>query len=270
MNFKQKIDKKKLRWFSLKLKISAGTELSFIPLILALCVFALAPVVRADAPEIFILKSTGVCQGCAEAISKMLFTEGIKSQILGPEQLMKNVRPRDLLIIGGGVPGGEGEWTIKQDLQKVGAFTWLKKHIQEGGRYFGICAGAYLAEEWIDKENGIAGLNIFPGMIDNYTQDKSAQLLSFEVLPEKSLRSAYFQDGPAFYPAKSSAVEVVARFAKDKTAAAVLFSYHKGKVGLLSPHFEADGDWFSEANLKDKDGLEYRQGIHMIKRLLTP
>ena len=176
-------------------------------------------------PRVFILKSTGVCQGCAEAISKMLFTEGIGSQILGPEQLIANVRPNDLLIIGGGVPDGEGEWTIKQDLMKVNAFEWLKKHIENGGRYFGICAGAYLAEQWIDRPNKISGLDIFPGSIDVYTQDKSAQVLRVRFLRERVVRSVYFQDGPAFYPNLDSGVEVVARFEKDQTPAAVLFKY---------------------------------------------
>ena len=221
-------------------------------------------------PQVFILKSTGVCQGCAEAISKMLFTAGIRSQILGPEQLIANVRPQDLLIIGGGVPGGEGEWTIKQDLMKVHAFEWLKKHIENGGRYFGICAGAYLAEQWIDRPNKISGLDIFPGSIDVYTQNKSAQVLRVRFLRERVVRSAYFQDGPAFYPSSASEVEVVARFERDKTPAAVLFSYGKGKVGLLSPHLEADQDWFTEANLNDQDGSDYDLGINMIKKVLQP
>lgn len=61
----------------------------------------------AEKPTIYVLKSSGICDGCSEAISKMLFTEGIQSQILGPAQLKKHVTTNDLLIVGGGIPGGE-------------------------------------------------------------------------------------------------------------------------------------------------------------------
>jgi len=127
------------------------------------------------ARDVYVLKSSGICDGCAEAVSKMLFSAGIKSQILGPEDLKKSVKADDLLIVGGGIPGGEGEWTIKQDLMKVGAFEWLKRFIYNGGRYVGICAGAYLTEEWIDKNSNEHGLNIFPGVIDNYSKKINQQ-----------------------------------------------------------------------------------------------
>lgn len=223
----------------------------------------------AEKPTIYVLKSSGICDGCSEAISKMLFTEGIQSQILGPAQLKKHVTTNDLLIVGGGIPGGEGEWTIKQDLTQVGAFEWVKKHIANGGRYLGICAGAYLTERWIDKEAGEYGLNIFPGEIDNYSKvDKSAKVLELNWINPLQNRFVYFQDGPAFYPKENADIQILARFAKDQTPAAVIFPWGKGKVGLISPHLEADYDWTRDEQLKDKDGLDYDLGIQVVREVL--
>ena len=152
---------------------------------------------------VWILKSSGVCDGCAEAISKMLFTVGIPSQILGPGQLKSAVKPNDLIVIGGGIPDSDGEWTIKQDLMKAGAFEWVKQHIANGGRYVGICAGAYLTEKWIDQDNGEHGLDIFPGKIDNYTEGKKTKYLLTHWKNGVS-RRVYFQDGPAMVPRRTT------------------------------------------------------------------
>ncbi len=239
--------------------------------IVMVCSFFTLLLLGETAPKrtIYVLKSSGICDGCSEAISKMLFTVGIPSQILGPGELKKNVTTNDLLIVGGGIPGGEGEWTLKQDLTQVGAFEWVKTHIAKGGRYLGICAGAYLTERWIDKEAGEYGLNIFPGEIDNYSKvDKRAKVLELNWLQPVQNRYVYFQDGPAFYPKKDSDVQILARFAKDQTPAALTFSWGEGVVGLISPHLEADESWTRDEHLKDKDGLDYDLGIQVVREVL--
>ena len=221
--------------------------------------------------NIYILKSSGVCDGCAEAVSKMLFTVGLKSQILGPSELKANVTTDDMLVIGGGIPNSDGEWIIKQDLVKVGAFDWLKSFIANGGRYVGICAGAYLTEEWIDKNLGESGkgLDIFPGKIDNYSKrSKSTKFLLTEWPDMGTKRWVYFQDGPAFYPDMNSNVKVLATYTADETPAAVTYTYGKGKVGLISPHLEADEEWAKMYKLTDKDGIDYSYGIAIFRQVL--
>jgi glutamine amidotransferase-like uncharacterized protein len=201
----------------------------------------------------------------------MLFTVGLKSQILGPTELKANVTPNDMLVIGGGIPNSDGEWTIKQDLVKVNAFEWLKSFISSGGRYVGICAGAYLTEEWIDKTLGESGkgLNIFPGKIDNYSKrSKTTKFLLTEWPDTNTKRWVYFQDGPAFYPDQNSNVKVLATFTADETPAAVIFNHGNGKVGLISPHLEADEDWAKMYKLIDKDGIDYSYGISIFKQVL--
>jgi len=218
--------------------------------------------------QIYILKSSGICDGCAEALSKMLFTAGIHSQILGPEQLKSAVGPNDLLIIGGGVPFADGEETIKQDLLKVGAFKWLKNHIYNGGRYIGICAGAYLTEEWIDKNANDHGLNIFPGKIGNYTKDEKAKLMSVQWKSTNKNRLVFFEFGPYLHPDPSATVKVYARFNQDNSPAALTYPYGSGKVGLISPHLEADQPWFDMYKLNNSDGISYDLGIEFVREVL--
>lgn len=229
---------------------------------------AAAPEAAAARRSVFVLKTAGVCDGCAEAVSKMLFTAGIRSQILGAEQLKAAVGPRDLIVIGGGDPDGEGEWTVKQALVKAGAFDWLKAHIAGGGRYVGICAGAYLTEEWIDRDAGEKGLDIFPGRIDNYMKDKSAHYILTRWGRARTKRWIYFQDGPGMWPRPGADIDVLGVFDKDGSAAAAVFPYGKGKVGVVSPHPEADEEWARVGGIVDKDGLDYDLGIELIRRTL--
>jgi glutamine amidotransferase-like uncharacterized protein len=133
----------------------------------------------------------------------------------------------------------------------------------------GICAGAYLTERWIDKEAGEYGLNIFPGEIDNYSKvDKSAKVLTLNWVNPQQNRLVYFQDGPAFYPKEDADIQILARFAKDQTPAAVIFPWGKGRVGLISPHLEADESWTRDEHLRDKDGLDYDLGIQVVREVL--
>lgn len=238
-------------------------------LVLSAALGAAAPSFAAETGgKIYVLKSSGVCDGCAEAISKMLFRGGISSQILGPEELRSAVGPRDTVIVGGGIPGGEGEWPIKQALVRAGAFLWLKDHIANGGTYIGICAGAYLAEKWIDRDGDEPGLDVFPGEIENYSKDKSAKIVRTRWDGAGGTRGVYFQDGPAFIPRKGAAVITAATFTKDRRPAAVIFPFGKGTVGLVSPHPEADDDWVKEARLKDADGVDYDLGIAFVRQVL--
>ena len=227
-----------------------------------------AKAAAAPAPKVFVLKSKGVCDGCAEGVSKMLFAHGIASQILGTEDLKRHVGPRDLLVIGGSEPDIYGEWTVKQELMKAGAFQWLKDHIRNGGRYVGICSGAYLTETWIDQREGIKGLDIFPGKVDNYVLGKKTMYLKTRWAGQKTARWTYFQDGPAFYPETGAPIEILSRFEHDGTVAAAMFRYGTGKVGVISPHPEADRSWGESEGLRDPDGLDYDLGVGVFRKVM--
>lgn len=215
----------------------------------------------ASVGKIFILKTSGSCPDCSEKIAKMLASEGIASKIIGAQNLKSEVGLQDAIV----VPGGDSEWDIKKDLLKAKSFTWLRDFIYNGGKYIGFCAGAYLTEKWILK--GDKGLDVFPGQIKNYSQNKSSRAVNFKWGAQKP-RAMFFQDGPAFFPKRGAKVEVLARFSESHVAAAVLFSFGKGRVGLISPHPEVDEDWYVEDNVKDADGIDYDLGLSFVKKAL--
>ncbi|TBR20051.1 hypothetical protein EPO15_13660 [bacterium] len=227
-----------------------------------------APPPRVSGRGVFILKSPGVCAGCAEAVYAMLAAAGIPSRVIGPELLKSSVGPRDMVVIGGSEPDEFGELTVKRDLVRAGAFGWLKRHIAGGGRYLGICAGAYLTEKWIDEEAGESGLDVFPGNVDNYDKDKSTKFVRLRWLAPAGERWVYFQDGPAFYPRARAGVSVFGTFAQDGTVAAAVFPYGKGRAAVLSPHLEADEGWGQEEGLTDPDGVDFDLGLQVFRALL--
>lgn len=229
---------------------------------------SVGPTPRASRREVYILKSPGVCAGCAEAVHAMLSGAGIKSRVIAPDLLKSSVGPRDLVVIGGSEPDEFGELTVKRDLVKAGAFGWLKRHIAGGGRYVGICAGAYLTEAWIDEASGERGLDVFPGRVSNHDRDKSTKFVRIRWTEPPVERWVYFQDGPAFHPRRGADVSVLASFAQDGTAAAAVFRYGKGLVGVLSPHLEADEGWAREEGLSDPDGPDHDLGLRVFRTLL--
>lgn len=218
---------------------------------------------------IWVLKARGVCDGCAEAVSKMLFTAGLRSQIIGPEQIKDAVGPHDVLVIGGSEPDADGEWTVQKELLRVGAFDWIKAFIRGGGRYVGICSGGYLTEAWIDQAANVPGLAIFPGKVDNYDKrDKSTKFVQAHITRANARRWVYFQDGPGFWPRPGAPIEVLATYARGDAVAVAVFPYGKGKVAVSGPHYEADEGWAAQEGVVDRDGKDYDLGIEMFREVM--
>lgn len=198
----------------------------------------------------------------------MLSAAGIRSRVIGPGLLKSSVGPRDMVVIGGSEPDEFGELTVKRDLAKAGAFRWLKRHVAGGGRYVGICAGAYLTEAWIDEDSGERGLDLFPGRVVNHGADKATKFVRVRWAAPAVERWVYFQDGPAFHPRPGAEVSVLGTFAEDGAAAAAVFRYGKGMAAVLSPHLEADDGWAREEGLADPDGPDYDLALRVFRALL--
>lgn len=158
----------------------------------------------------------------------------------------------DLLVM----PGGASRYKSA----KLNGFAngVIKKYVEQGGRYLGICGGAYLActvTEWakgqsheIITENE---LNFFPGAAigpveafgrgDNYNQT-DAHLVSLEYAGK--LIDSLYMGGCAFQPAATNGFEVLATFAElpGKPAAIVTGQYCLGQWLLCSTHPEYDNE----------------------------
>ncbi len=140
------------------------------------------------------------------------------------------------------IPGGATQ-VILNSLKGAG-FEQVRKFVRGGGKYIGICAGAYLAPKEVKLRFGRkkAGLNIID--IEN-KREAGIGLREIEIVGESEIAKGYskgkikiwYQNGP--YIRSGKGVKVVARYKKD-FAAIVWANFGKGKVILFSPHPEGN------------------------------
>jgi glutamine amidotransferase-like uncharacterized protein len=116
-------------------------------------------------------------------------------------------------------PGGPSETAMQSALAETGAFQLIKNYVAEGGKYLGVCAGAYLAGSFVTGDLGYpstqVGLDFVPHRLSEGSDQKTilahemgyldseapAKLVSIQWLvnPFEGQKKIYFQNGPAFY-----------------------------------------------------------------------
>lgn len=146
----------------------------------------------------------------------------------------------------------------------VDARSALKTYLQNGGRYLGICGGAFVASTgWSEEEGFVPALGLVPATSDDYDGDFSAWIFPISWLGEE--RQMYYQAGPQFTPVPSpEQIKVVAYF-QNHQIAALISSYGKGKVAVSGPHPEAPESW--KENAVDGDRME--SNIHLAAGLVN-
>ena len=143
----------------------------------------------------------------------------------------------DILLMPGGWPQ-----KYSSNLGEAG-FTAIRSFVETGGRYIGICAGAYLASKSFSIDGSfVKGLGIAEIEAVNET-DKilPGKMRKIEIVNGLPLSKGcgkniamWYENGPMI---KASEVDVVARF-ENGSAAIVSTGYGKGSVILFSPHPE--------------------------------
>ena len=121
----------------------------------------------------------------------------------------------------------------------------LQDYVRGGGRYLGICGGAYLAGSGY-RENGrrVSLLDLIPAEPREFDAGNYAE----QIIPIRWLGATYpmyFQGGPAFDLRATDRVRVVARYA-DGQIAALTGSYGRGRVAAVGPHPEAGRGWLDD------------------------
>jgi len=137
----------------------------------------------------------------------------------------------DLLVF----PGGDGEATVFRNLLKLN-MPDVRAYMQRGGRYLGICMGAYWADAYY--------FNLL----------KSTRCVQYIKRPRADIRSSYgtttpvqwrgqshrmyFYDGPTFL---NGQFETLATYANGDPMAIV-----QGTVGLVGCHLESQAHWYTK------------------------
>lgn len=146
----------------------------------------------------------------------------------------------------------------------------IRKYVENGGNYLGICAGAYYSADYIEFAKGDAELEVtgkrelkfFPGLVSGPTYlgfehrdlyqfkgTRAARLfwqLEEPFAKNKEFLIFYNGGGSFMHPEKYANVEVLARYqpeadqASDYPAAIVECKVGSGTAILSGPHFEWD------------------------------
>jgi glutamine amidotransferase-like uncharacterized protein len=209
-----------------------------------------------------VYKGHASCDGCSEPASEIAKKLGLKIKYVTPGHITPEVLKNAVVYIQ---PGGPDEIDMKKAFTKDDIKN-IRSYVANGGRYWGICAGGYIAGKTIDDRTHVAGLNLFQGVAYEFSESPKARMES--ILWQKKRRLMYFQNGPAFKLKSGSRVESIANY-KDGSLAAFISSYAKGKVGVVGPHPEADKSWLKEDHLTDPDGSDDDLGVQMLSKIIS-
>ena len=164
------------------------------------------------------------------------------------------------------MPEGES-WTYLNSLGSTGAENILN-FVSGGGRYFGVCAGAFYAVSHRDVgyANGDYGIGLLNGVAydgtslhNNHFKDG---ILGFDFLIQgfQSLYRIMLLGGPSFHyspeEASKKQIQVLAKFEQTQEPAMILYRYNHGKVFLSGPHLEIEEgliDWGPEYQDPDSE-----------------
>jgi len=202
-----------------------------------------------------------VSTGCPESLAAMLQdTPGYDISItyVGPDQDIQLtddlLNSADIFAYPGG-PDVDDAWEyLKSHAQAIRDF------VSNGGRYIGMCLGAYLAGAGTDFASGEA-FNLLPGNAE--TQEETDQDGAQVTEPDKDTivavdytwgsgskaghteknRNMYFQDGTTIDMPQQCSAKVLGRYSSNGDIAISVSPYGKGFVGVSGVHLEADQAW---------------------------
>lgn len=193
-----------------------------------------------------VYRGPAAAKGCPEAVAELLTASrwGFDVRYVGPDgerKLSEKALSKAALYAqpgGGSLSHGYRHMRRHRDE--------IREFVSAGGRYLGFCLGGYLA-------GATPGFALLPGDTDQYIASSGAELDTeddalIDISWRGEARRVYFQDGPYFHVRKGTGVEVLATYANGRIAALVT-GFGDGCVGVVGPHPEATGDWYTDAGL---------------------
>ncbi len=158
-------------------------------------------------------------------------------------------------------PGGIGDSDAYDWLFKINGPV-IRDYMIGGGRYLGICMGAYWADaDYFDILNGVRAVQYIrrPGT-DTRRPHAKAISITWDGIPDRM----YFYDGCAF-TGDETTFETVARYANGDPMAII-----QNKVGLIGCHPESREFWYSKNYLKPHwhKGTHHQLLLDFVNRLM--
>ncbi|OIN48364.1 BPL-N domain-containing protein [Pseudomonas costantinii] len=198
--------------------------------------------------HVAIYRGPAGCNDCSENVKKALqrLSPNYQIDFVGADEAI-DITPQSLARYDLYVQPGGGQ-DIPGALDSLGdaRAQSIRDYVAKGGRYLGLCMGAYLADNSnlgliphdLDSEAGRPGFEV-PGIAD------AAVRVKWDGKPD----SVFYQDGPYFpKPDAASPYTPLATYQNGDVAAA-RYTYEKGVVVLSGPHPEAGPEWFEKADI---------------------
>lgn len=208
------------------------------------------PFVHAATPitHVAIYRGPAGCDDCSESVKRALQRLSPTYQIdfVGADESVDitphNLARYDLYVQPG---GGQDIPAALDSLGKARAEA-IRDYVAKGGRYLGLCMGAYLADnsnlglisQDLDSEAGRPGFEV-AGIAD----------AAVRVVWEGKADSVFYQDGPYFPIADGASPYTTIATYRNGDVAAARYTYEQGVVVLSGPHPEAGEQWFEDAGI---------------------
>lgn len=198
--------------------------------------------------HVAIYRGPAGCDDCSENVAKALqrLDPNYHIDFVGADEPI-DITPQTLARYDLYVQPGGGQ-DIPGALQSLGdaRIDAIRHYVASGGRYLGLCMGAYLADDSnlglipqdLDSEAGRPGFEV-PGIADAAVQ----------VTWDGKADHVFYQDGPYFPKADPAAPYTAIATYRNGDVAAARYTYEKGVVVLSGPHPEAGREWFENADL---------------------
>ncbi len=208
-----------------------------------------------------IYRGPGTCPGCPEAAAEIATKLHLPIRYIEPGNLTADNFANAAVYIQA---GGDDSIDVKNALSDQEILA-LKNYVAKGGRYWGLCAGAYFAGQILDNRGEVEGLRLIPGDAEPYRRSPEALLET--VIWQGQEREMYLQDAPRFRFLKNAKITPIAYY-KNGVIAAFMSDYYKGKVSVSGPHPEADYTWFDKDELPRPPILSDDLAVQMLRDLL--
>jgi glutamine amidotransferase-like uncharacterized protein len=218
-------------------------------------------------PLALVYRGPAALDSCAESAAALLTSSPERFQVkyCGPEEELPlnadTLAMAKLYVQPGGGNNLHKAWKSVRNFGDP-----LREWLHNGGRFLGICMGAYLAGR-------DPGWGLLPGDTAEYVGSPGATVNStadtvVSVRWGGKPRHMYFQDGPYFVLNKGAKGTVLATYSNG-VPAAVVTPYGSGHVAVVGPHPEADASWYAEYGLKNPDGVHLDLGYDLVKAAMS-
>lgn len=214
--------------------------------------------------RVAVYRGPAACDQCPETLKRAIERLGPQYRVdfVGEDEAV-DIAPQTLARYDVYAQPGGGQ-DIPGALAHLGdaRIDAIHDFVAHGGRYLGLCMGAYLASA--------SGLGLIPHELESEVGRPGFAVVDSDdavvtVRWQGRRETVFFQDGPYLLRApKDPGFKAIASYANDDLAAA-RYSFGRGVVVLSGPHPEADASWFEAAGI----GLERMPGTHLLRSLLV-